>query len=111
MGTLAPRRRGVNQARRWRRRRRKRERRRNKRRRRKRSSILGWLEVPVNESLWFHAMEIGHALGALKTPAHGMGGSVIGEGFSTMQHCGRESTVTNTDTQTHTPTQIDKIKE
>lgn len=75
-----------------------------RRRRRKRSSILGWLEVPVNESLWFHAMEIGHALGALKTPAHGMGGSVIGEGFSTMQHCGRESTVTNTDTQTHTHT-------
>lgn len=59
-----------------------------------RRSILGWLEVPVNESLWFHAMEIGHALGTLKTPAHGMGGSVIGEGFSTMQHCGQESTVT-----------------
>lgn len=95
------------------RRRRKRKRRRNKggRRRRRRNSILGWLEVPVNESLWFHAMEIGHALGALKTPAHGMGGSVIRKGFSTMQHCGRESTVTNTDTQTHTATQIHKIKE
>lgn len=63
-----------------------------------RRSILGWLEVPVNESLWFHAMEIGHALGTLKTPAHGMGSSVIGEGFSTMQHCGQESTVTTTTT-------------
>ena len=63
-----------------------------------RRSILGWLEVPVNESLWFHAMEVGHALGTLKTPAHGMGSSVIGEGFSTMQHCGQESTVTTTTT-------------
>lgn len=58
----------------------------------------------MNESLWFHAMKIGHSLGALKTPAHGMGGSVIREGFGTMQHCERESTVTNTDTKTHTHT-------
>lgn len=56
-----------------------------------RRSILGWLEVPVNESLWFHAMEIGDPLGTLKTPAHGMGSSVIGEGFSTMQHCGQRT--------------------
>lgn len=56
-----------------------------------RRSILGWLEVPVNESLWFHAMEIGDPLGTLKTPAHGMGGSVTGEGFSTMQHCGQRT--------------------
>lgn len=68
-----------------------------------RRSILGWLEVPVNESLWFHAMEIGHALGTLKTPAHGMGGSVIGEGFSTMQNCGQENTVTNTTTTDDRP--------
>lgn len=68
-----------------------------------RRSILGWLEVPVNESLWFHAMEIGNALGTLKTPAHGMGSSVIGEGFSTMQHCGQESTVTTTTTTDNKP--------
>lgn len=64
----------------------------------RRRSILGWFEVPVNESLWFHAMEIGHALGTLKTPAHGMGGSVIGEGFSTMQHCEQKNTVTKNNT-------------
>lgn len=57
----------------------------------------------MNESLWFHAMEIGHALGTLKTPAHGMGSSVIREGFSTMQHCGQESTVTTTTTDNKRP--------
>lgn len=50
----------------------------------------------MNECLWFHAMEIGHALGTLKTPAHGMGSSIIGKGFGTMQHCGQENTVTTT---------------
>lgn len=64
-----------------------------------RRGILGWLEVPVNESLWFHAMEVGHTLGTLKTPAHGMGSSVKGEGLSTMQHCGQENTVTTTNRQ------------
>jgi hypothetical protein len=54
-------------------------------------SILGRFEVPVNESLWFHAMEIGDPLGTLKTPAHGMGGSVTWERFSTMQNCGQRT--------------------
>lgn len=51
-----------------------------------RKYILGRLEVPVNESLWFHAVEIGHTLGTLKTPAHGMGSSIIWEGLSSVKH-------------------------
>lgn len=53
-----------------------------------RNDILRRLEVPVNESLWFHAVEIGHTLGTLKTPAHGMGSCVIREGLSSVKHWG-----------------------
>lgn len=67
----------------------------------RRSYILRRLEVPVNERLWFHAVEVGHTLGTLKTPAHGMGSSVIREGLSSMKHWGQRSTV-----RTHTHTHI-----
>lgn len=50
--------------------------------------LLGWLEVPVNESLWFHAVEIRDALSALHTPAHGVGRCVVGEWLGAVQHCG-----------------------
>lgn len=55
----------------------------------KRSNILRRLEIPVNESLWLHAMEVGHTLGTLETPAHGMGSCVRGQRFSSVQHWGQ----------------------
>lgn len=56
----------------------------------KEEGILGWFEVPVNERLWFHAVEIGDALRALETPTHCMGGCVTGKGLRSMQDCGRK---------------------
>lgn len=62
------------------------------------SDILRRLEIPVNESLWLHAMEVGHTLGTLETPAHGVGSCVRGQRFSSVQHWGQNNTVTTNHT-------------
>lgn len=48
-------------------------------------ALLGRLEVPVNQGFWLHGVQVGHALGALQTPAHGVGCGVVGLRVSTVQ--------------------------
>ena len=49
--------------------------------------LLGGLEVAVDEGLGFHGVQIGHALGTLQTPAHGVRRRVLRQGLRTVQHC------------------------
>ena len=48
--------------------------------------VLGGLEVAVDEGLGLHAVQVGHPLGALEAPAHGVGRCVEGEGLCAVQH-------------------------
>lgn len=59
--------------------------------------ILGRFEIPVNESLWFHAVKIRDPLRTLQAPAHGMRCSVVRKGLCTVQHC-QHRIVINTST-------------
>ncbi len=61
--------------------------------------ILGRFEIPVNQSLWFHAVEIRDPLRTLQAPAHGVRCSVVRKGLCTVQHC-QYRIVINTSTHT-----------